>query len=328
MTTAIDLCNRAMMRLGTQSSITAFDDGSVEASVCAAYYDDVLLSLLAHPASVGGPVYTWQWPRCVGTGTAVASENPLWKYEILLPEDSVRVLRIDDGNTIKPVDQRMKMFDRRDSFGEGTGKAGGSSLRPVILTNHESVSVTYITKSVDIDYWPPAFRHAFWLCLAASVATTLGIDGSTAAAVEQEATREVERACLTDQRVDVVKTEVIPDWLNVRFSELEGEANINQTNNTQNVGYIAGGHQPPAPIAAPYAPPIGPNGVIPAGLTSRDIGADETIGVDDNKNYRAAFNEEARPGVLVISQTPIGWRNPYHESFSTQDMADSEAFNG
>ncbi|MPW00419.1 hypothetical protein [Bombella apis] len=42
MTTAIDLCRRALMRLGTQSGITAFDDGSVEASVCAAYYDDVL----------------------------------------------------------------------------------------------------------------------------------------------------------------------------------------------------------------------------------------------------------------------------------------------
>ncbi|WP_282802791.1 hypothetical protein [Bombella apis] len=31
MTTAIDLCRRALMRLGTQSGITAFDDGSVEA---------------------------------------------------------------------------------------------------------------------------------------------------------------------------------------------------------------------------------------------------------------------------------------------------------
>ncbi|MCT6814682.1 MAG: hypothetical protein M3030_09010, partial [Bombella apis] len=107
MTTAIDLCRRALMRLGTQSGITAFDDGSVEASVCAAYYDDVLLGLLAHPASFGGPAYTWQWPRCVGTGTAVASDSPLWRYEILMPEDSVRVLRVDDGKTVRPVDQRM-----------------------------------------------------------------------------------------------------------------------------------------------------------------------------------------------------------------------------
>ncbi|MCT6844803.1 hypothetical protein [Bombella apis] len=175
MTTAIDLCRRALMRLGTQSGITAFDDGSVEASVCAAYYDDVLLGLLAHPASFGGPAYTWQWPRCVGTGTAVASDSPLWRYEILMPEDSVRVLRVDDGKTVRPVDQRMKMFDRRDSFGEGMGKAGGTVLRPVILTDSQTVSVTYITRNVDIDYWPAAFRRAFWLCLASAIATTLNM---------------------------------------------------------------------------------------------------------------------------------------------------------
>ena len=128
----------------------------------------MLLGLLAHPASFGGPAYTWQWPRCVGTGTAVASDSPLWRYEILMPEDSVRVLRVDDGKTVRPVDQRMKMFDQRDSFGEGMGKAGGTVLRPVILTDSQTVSVTYITRNVAIDYWPPAFRWAFWLCFASA----------------------------------------------------------------------------------------------------------------------------------------------------------------
>ncbi|UPO80344.1 hypothetical protein DTQ13_08725 [Parasaccharibacter sp. TMW 2.1888] len=92
-----------------------------------------------------------------------------------MPEDSVRVLRVDDGKTVRPVDQRMKMFDRRDSFGEGMGKAGGTVLRPVILTDSQTVSVTYITRNVDIDYWPPAFRRAFWLCLASAIATTLNM---------------------------------------------------------------------------------------------------------------------------------------------------------
>ena len=315
MTTAIDLCNRAMMRLGTQSNITAFDDGSVEASVCAAYYDDVLLGLLAHPASFGGPSYTWQWPRCVGTGTAIPSESPLWQYEILLPEDSVRVLRVDNGKTVKPVNQRMKMFDPRDSFGEGMGKAGGNDLRPVILTNHESISVTYITKNVDIDYWPPAFRRAFWLCLASSVATTLGIDGNTTAAVEQEASREVERACLADQRVEVVSTETVPDWLGVRFSGLGYGHHIHQTGNTLDVGYVAGGSQPPSPAAAPYAPPMGPNGVIPTGLTTRDIAAGSDL-------YIPADTPDGRIGILTIGRSPVGWRRPYHTPTINPNAAD------
>ncbi|MBE1723182.1 hypothetical protein [Bombella apis] len=305
MTTAIDLCRRALMRLGTQSGITAFDDGSVEASVCAAYYDDVLLGLLAHPASFGGPAYTWQWPRCVGTGTAVASDSPLWRYEILMPEDSVRVLRVDDGKTVRPVDQRMTMFDRRDSFGEGMGKAGGTVLRPVILTDSQTVSVTYITRNVDIDYWPAAFRRAFWLCLASAIATTLGIDGNTIAAVEQEASREVERACLADQRVDVVSTETMPDWLDVRFSGLGYGHHIHQTSNTMAVGYVAGGSQPPSPTAAPYAPPMGPNGVIPTGLTARDI-------AEGDHQYIPADTPDGRVGILTIGRSPVGWRRPYH----------------
>ncbi len=293
------------MRLGTQSGITAFDDGSVEASVCAAYYDDVLLGLLAHPASFGGPAYTWQWPRCVGTGTAVASDSPLWRYEILMPEDSVRVLRVDDGKTVSPVDQRMKMFDRRDSFGEGMGKAGGTVLRPVILTDSQTVSVTYITRNVDIDYWPAAFRRAFWLCLASAIATTLGIDGNTIAAVEQEASREVERACLADQRVDVVSTETMPDWLDVRFSGLGRGHHIHQTSNTLDAGYVAGGSQPPSPAASPYAPPMGKNGVIPTGLTTRDIAEDDYL-------YIPADTPDGRIGILTIGSSPVGWRRPHH----------------
>ncbi len=116
---------------------------------------------------------------------------------------------------------------------------------------------------MDIDYWPPVLRLA--------IATTLGIDGNTIAAVEQEANREVERTCLTDQRVDVVSTETMPDWLDVRFPDLGYGHHIHQTGSTLDVSHVAGSSQHPAPTAAPYAPPMRPNGIIPTGLTARDI---------------------------------------------------------
>ncbi|GBQ07871.1 hypothetical protein [Saccharibacter floricola] len=244
MTTHIDLCNRALMRLGTQSALTSFDDGSVEASVCAAFYDDVLHALLAHPASMGGPVYTWQWPRCVGTGLPAPSSNPRWRYEIALPSDAVRVLRVDNLLAEKPNDRRKALFDRPESFGEGMGKAGGPTLVPVLFTDYQQVSVTYITKTVDIDHWPPAFKRAFWLSLAAAIATTLGIDGSTSAAVAQEAEREVARACLADQRVEVVSTETVPDWLSVRLGYGDKQRPIHQTTNTLDSGFSAGNSHP------------------------------------------------------------------------------------
>lgn len=327
MTTNIDLCNRALMRLGTQSALTSFEDGSVEASVCAAFYDDVLHALLAHPASMGGPVYTWQWPRCVGTGLTVPSSNPRWRYEIALPSDAVRVLRVDSALIEHPQERRKSLFEPRESFGEGMGKAGNATLVPVLLTNHQQVSVTYITKAVAIDHWPPAFRRAFWLSLAAAIATTLGIDGSTAASVAQEAEREVARACLADQRVEVVDTEIVPDWLSVRCGHETTQRTIHQTSGTQDSGFSAGGSQPAAPAPMPYSPPIGPNGVIPTGLEPHDLGADAAIGVDDSQIYRAAWHEEARPGVLVIAKTPLGWRSPNHPSFSNDETSDSVAPN-
>ncbi|MXV35866.1 MULTISPECIES: hypothetical protein [unclassified Saccharibacter] len=305
MTTDIDLCNRALMRLGTQSAITSFDDGSVEASVCASFYGDVLQSMLAHPASMGGPVYTWQWPRCVGTGLTAPSSNPRWRYEIALPSDSVRVLRVDNALTEKPQDHRKVLFEPRESFGEGMGKAGGVALVPVLFTDHQQVSVTYITQSVDIDHWPPAFRRAFWLSLAAAIATTLGIDGSTAAAVAQEAEREVARACLADQRVEVVDTEIVPDWLSVRCGYGETQRAIHQTDTTFESGFIAGNSHPPAPAPIPSTPPIGPHGVIPTGLETRDIANKQDL-------YIPADTPDSRAGILTIGRSPVGWRRPYH----------------
>lgn len=305
MTTNIDLCNRALMRLGTQSALTSFEDGSVEASVCAAFYDDVLHALLAHPASMGGPVYTWQWPRCVGTGLTAPSSNPRWRYEIALPSDAVRVLRVDNLHTETPNDRRQALFNPHESFGEGMGKAGGPTLVPVLFTDHQQVSVTYITKTVDIDHWPPVFKRAFWLSLAAAIATTLGIDGSTSAAVAQEAEREVARACLADQRVEVVSTETVPDWLSVRWGCDDRQQPIHHTSNTLDSGFSAGNSQPPSPAPEPYSPPIGPNGVIPTGLEPRDI-------ADGSCLYIPADTPDGRIGILRIGQSPAGWRRPYH----------------
>lgn len=46
MTTNIDICNMALSELGTQSQITALNDGSVEANACTLWYDTMRRRLL------------------------------------------------------------------------------------------------------------------------------------------------------------------------------------------------------------------------------------------------------------------------------------------
>lgn len=304
------------MRLGTQSALTSFDDGSVEASVCHAFYDDVLHALLAHPASMGGPVHTWQWARCVGDGTTAISDTPRWRYEVALPPDAVHIVQVSNALHNTPYNPHRRLFERYDAAEKGMGKAGGTVLIPVLFTNHQQVSVTYITNAVEIDFWPPAFRRAFWLSLAASIATTLGIDGSTGAAVAQEAEREVARACLADQRVEVVSTETPPDWLGVRFDGTHSERHsLSHISESIASGYSAGGSQPPSPTAPPYAPPVEPNGVIPTGLTKRDI-------ANGSDTYIPATTPDGRAGILTIGMSPIGWRRPYHTDTINPNASD------
>lgn len=309
MATAIDLCNRALMRLGTQSSISSFDDGSVEASVCQSFYDDVLESLLTHPASMAAPNYIWQWPVCTGSGQAVASDNnSQWPYEMSLPEDCIRVLRVECAAKSKPHLKRPYIPSSYDAFSVGMGKAGGDHLIPVILTNKRHISVAYITNAVDINAWPSSFRRAFWLSLASEIATTLGIDGGTSASVAQEAEREVARACLADQNVSVVCTDTIPSWIATRFSYAwENECPTPSQGSAVGVGYVAGGNTPPSPAPAPYILPVGINDVRPNGLQTRDIAS-------LHGDYIPASIPDGRAGVLTIGQSPVGWRRPYHSS--------------
>lgn len=54
-----------------------------------------------------------------------------------------------------------------------------------------------------------------------------------------------------------------------------------------------------------YTPPMGPNGVIPTGLSTRDI-------ADGSCLYVPADTPDGRIGFLTIGQSPAGWRRPYH----------------
>ncbi|MFT8365839.1 MAG: hypothetical protein ABF812_12690 [Gluconobacter cerinus] len=320
-TTQIDLCNRALRRLGTQSTITSLTDNSVEANTCAAFYNDVLTSLLEAPYCSAYPNYAWQWPRRITSGASAASTNPRWRYEYALPSDYVRASGIIDPNAPPNFWQQPdRMFLLRVPYEIGAGTAGGSELVPVIWCNLSSIDLLYVSNGLAIDSWPATFRKAFWLSLAAEMATSLGIDGNTTAAVASEADRALAQACRADQRVEVVTTEYIPDWMQVRFSDpfscgLPAFDPANQPASGE-TAFIVGDVATASPTPSYLTPANGLNGVPSMGMDVQDIS-------NRDEQYVAAYVPDSRIGVLAIGVSPVGWRRPYHTT--TLNAAASDA---
>lgn len=316
-TTQTDLCNRALRRLGTQSTITSLTDGSVEADTCASFYDDVLNSLLESPYCEAYPNYAWQWPRRITSGTSTASTNPRWKYEYALPTDYVHASGIIDPNAPPNFWQQPdRMFLLRVPYEIGSGTAGGTDLVPVIWCNLSSIDLLYVSNGLVIDSWPATFRKAFWLTLAAEMATSLGIDGSTTAAIASEADRAVAQACQADQRVEVVTTEYVPDWMMARLSYPFGRHYAEFNPATQpasgETAFIVGDVTAASPTPSYLTPADSLNGVAAVGLEARDLG-------DPLNQYIPASTPDGRIGILAIGASPIGWRRPYHKTIILGD---------
>ncbi|MBM3099134.1 hypothetical protein JRX38_14175 [Gluconobacter cerinus] len=304
-TTQIDLCNRALRRLGTQSTITSLTDGSVEADTCAAFYDDVLESLLENPQCSAYPSYSWQWPRRVASGSSGTSNNPRWKYEYQLPTDCMSVSGIIDPNApngwwLKP--ERMFLLPTPYEIG-----AGGPDDAPVsvIWCDSGTIDLLYVSNGISIDNWPANFRRAFWLTLAGEMGTGLGVSGSILSSIASEADRVLGQACQADQRVEVVSTEYIPDWMMARGLPLAHDHRASQTLETYPSGYIVGDASANVPTPNYLVPSTGANGVSALGLQPRDIG-------DRGNIYIPADTPDSRIGVLAIGDSPIAWRRPYH----------------
>ncbi|MFT9163809.1 MAG: hypothetical protein ABF504_01895 [Komagataeibacter saccharivorans] len=310
-TTQIDLCNRALRRLGTQSTITSLTDGSVEADTCAAFYDDVLASLLENPECEAYPNYSWEWPRQVAGGIGAASTNPRWAYEYALPAGCVHVCEIINPSIQqKRWQPQNRLFEPVVPYQTGTGTAGGTTPVPVIWCNLATLSVLFISVALPIDSWPATFRRAFWLMLAAEMGTTLGVNAGIVAGIAGEADSAVAQACRADQRVEVQTLDFIPDWIAVRgYPFMRDHHPGVQSLNSYPAGYVAGQADAPAPVPSYLTPASSLNGVSANGLTPRDI-------ANRDSQYIPASTPDSRIGVLRIGVSPIGWRRPYHKNIT------------
>jgi len=172
--TKIDLCSRALIKLGAQT-IASFDEATAEAKVCSQLYEPTLESLLA--------AYPWRF-ALEKAELARLTQAPTadYQYAYQLPGDCVRVLSA--GNGEKSQGLRYKIV--------------GNMLH----TNAERVIVSYISRP-DETVFPPFFCNALIAKLAAEMCLPLTESTTRTEYMYQRAEEEFKTAKLTDSQQDV-----------------------------------------------------------------------------------------------------------------------------
>lgn len=146
--TRLDICNRALARLG-QAQITDFDALTVVPKLCKQHYDSVRLQLLrSHP---------WNFAM-KREPLAQHNDEPRFgpTYQYHLPPGCVSAVA-----AYSDLEGRCRI----DRFSIENGE---------LLTNHEEVYLLYVHDYTDPTYWDSVFTEAVVVQLAARMAVPLG----------------------------------------------------------------------------------------------------------------------------------------------------------
>lgn len=147
--TAIDICSRALVKLGA-SAISSFDEDTTEAHVARQLYEITLDSLLA--------LYPWRFAlKQAQLGRLSLAPETDYRYAYALPNDCIRVLSA--GASVKGTGLDYRLVNK------------------TLQTNGESVILTYISRPNEVDF--PAFfmealiaKLASEFCLPLTESTT------------------------------------------------------------------------------------------------------------------------------------------------------------
>lgn len=306
-----DLCNMALLRLGTRSTILSLDEGSSEAEACKAYYRPCLLSLLGTPQSQqGGAVHNWHWCRADEALTPDRSTVPDWCWQAPLPDDCVKPVALqDDCSGFSPMgvfpDRGGKSFRPRHNFTTGLSKG-----QTILRFNSPHPVLSYISASVPVSSWPAPFIEAFTAHLAARLSITLTGNGDIAAQMKMDAETLTQYAVQNDQSIETLSTSYVPDWVAGRGHD--GEDGFSDPE-----GYVAfwglGHYHDPNPPRQPAGLEV-----VRTELPVFYAAGSDVLSLPEQSDKTparyASLENDWRVGSLAIEKTPLGYQRKHHKS--------------
>ena len=197
-TSEIDICNLALLRLGTRSSVASFSEGSVEANACARVYGllrDMLLS--SHP---------WSFATRRVELADLGQPPPQWQYRYAYPSDCLHIRQLHDPRGGRNVPVFLIASDLDDL---------GNPIK-VVLCNLPAAQMTYTVRMEAVEMFPPHFVEALAWMIAAELANALTGDDALSTNAMQMAAAAVNASKVNDANENAAAQEHLPDWVMVR----------------------------------------------------------------------------------------------------------------
>ena len=198
MSSAVDICNLALGRLGDAATVASINppEGSAQAEHCERFYPIALNSLLE--------LHDWKFATRSVTLSLLDTESWNWAYAYAMPSGLIKLLAVLPADA-SPDDEGHEYDTENTSTGQG-----------LILTDLEDATLRYIAPVTDTTKFPPLFVDALAWLLASYLAGPL-IKGDQGAAESkrclQMAYAVIGQAKVSDANQRKSKPDHKPSWI-------------------------------------------------------------------------------------------------------------------
>jgi hypothetical protein len=200
MTTDVDICNRALQQMGTQSTIVSLSELSAEAAACALRYNNLRQRLLRAAlwgfAKASGTLTllraapgTPELPSTTAISWSAAFPTPPWQYSYAYPLDCLRFLGVQfptiyaSGSAGIPISP-VQTYLQPPAADDEPKIPWEQAVEPDAFGNQQRVIHCDVSQALGVytrdlllpDQWDPAFQSAMVAALAAELSIPLSGD--------------------------------------------------------------------------------------------------------------------------------------------------------
>lgn len=214
MTAPVNIWNRALGYLGTQTTISDPNENSPEAHNCGIYYDPVRQSVLR--------AHTWNFARRqvaltqLGNADDETSLAP-WYYKYAYPSDAVFFRYVMPAFTSSVTIPEILWTAQPPVKFQLSGDLDLNQMDiRVVLTNQAEATGVYTRNVEKLDVWDDLAQDALATALAAKLAIALTGDKTLAKAMIDQASGIINVAKAKDGNEGLRIQEHTPDWMRIR----------------------------------------------------------------------------------------------------------------
>jgi hypothetical protein len=189
--TEVDICNRALSRLGTRATVAALDENSSEARTVAIWYAATRDSLLR--------VHDWNFARRRVLLAAQGVAPTGWRFRYALPTDCIRLLRLTSAEP---------------EAGSARFEVAGDVAARFVLCDAPAAEAVYTARVDDPNLYDAGFASALVDQLAAHIAYPITQKTETAVRLAQLARVALADAMAANvNEAETAGHDRLPDWI-------------------------------------------------------------------------------------------------------------------